>query len=69
MKSEGYRCQGSHYGRPHGKDRHVERAKRAAERAELRKSRTPEQQLRELDRRGAVAKKERARLAASGVTR
>lgn len=35
MKSEGFRCPGSGHGKgfPHGKDKHVERAKRAAERA------------------------------------
>lgn len=68
MKPQGYRCPGSGSGHPHGgKDKRQERHLRAVERAEVRASRSPEQQIRELDRRlggsGVGAKKERARLA------
>lgn len=67
MKPQGYRCPGSGSGHPHGgKDKRQERHLRAVEHAEVRASRSAEQQIRELDRRlggpGIGAKRERARL-------
>ncbi len=66
QRSPGYRCPGSHQGRPHGSDCRQYRRKAAEERAEVRASRSPSQQLRELDRKlgaGIGAKRERERLA------
>lgn len=65
QRPPGYKCPGSHQGRPHGKDRVQYRRSAATERAEVRASRSPAQQLAELDRRlgkGVGAKRERERL-------
>lgn len=65
MKPQGYKCTGSGYGHPHGKDKHIERVKRAAGRQAIRDSRTPKMQLDALDRRlgrNVGANRERNRL-------
>lgn len=65
QRPAGFNCLGSGSGRPHGKDARQYRRSAAQERAEVRADRSPDQQLRELDRKlgaGVGAKRERARL-------